>query len=62
MDSLKLQCSQQRCNIDGTTEMKLEKCVLTNATPCYYLIVKANEPDDAWKKFNSFVSDKSKTV
>jgi hypothetical protein len=65
MDGLKLQCSMQRCNVDGTTEMKIEKCVLTNASPCYYLMIKVNDedrPEDVWKKFNNFVADKSKRL
>ncbi len=63
MQSLYLKCALPRCNVDGTKEMTLEKCVLTNCSPCYYLIVKNEEqcePEEVWKKFDNFVTNKTK--
>jgi len=43
--------------------MNIDKCVLENNSPCYYLIVKENEgvePEDIWKKFDEFVNKKAK--
>lgn len=67
MQYMTMRCNLQRCNVDGTLEMKVEKCLYSNqngnsCSPCYYLNVRVSEegvPDDAWKKFNSFV-DKNK--
>lgn len=61
MQSMVLRCTLQRCNVDGTTEMKLEKCVLKNSSPCYYVTVKVMDegnPEDIWKKFDNFVTKK----
>lgn len=63
MKSLLLKCSLLRCNKDGTKDMNIDKCVLENNSPCYYLIVKENEgvePEDIWKKFDEFVNKKAK--
>lgn len=64
MQSLSLRCNLQRCNLDGSLEMSVEKCVLTNNSPCYYLLVKTNDegkPEDAWRKFDAFVTKKAGT-
>ncbi len=61
MHYLELRCNVKKCNIDGSTDMLLEKCVPSNGHPCYYLSVKTEEDDgreDAWKKFDSFVDKK----
>lgn len=61
MQSLILRCTLQRCNVDGTLEMKIEKCVLRNSSPCYYLTTKVydeTKPEDAWKKFDNFITKK----
>lgn len=61
MQYMTLRCTLQRCNVDGTLDMKIEKCVLKNASPCYYLTVKAVDdanPEDSWKKFDNFVTTK----
>lgn len=63
MQSLHLRCSLQRCNVDGTVEMNIDKCVLANSSPCYYLMIKVREedsPEDVWKKFDNFVTSKNK--
>ena len=63
MQNLVLKCSLPRCNIDGSKEMNLDKCVLNNGSPCYYLMVKYEdncEPEDIWKKFDNFVVNKTK--
>jgi len=63
MENLVLRCNLQRCNIDGSTDMTLEKCVLNNNTPCYYLIVRKgseDRPEDVWKKFDYFVTKNTK--
>ncbi|MEJ5285530.1 MAG: hypothetical protein ACP5Q5_10875 [Brevinematia bacterium] len=63
MKSLLLKCSLPRCNVDGTKEMNIDKCVLNNSSPCYYLIIKDEdgcEPEEVWKKFDNFVLNKSK--
>ncbi|MGC8764830.1 MAG: hypothetical protein ACP5QT_02985 [Brevinematia bacterium] len=65
MQCLYLRCSLNRCNVDGTKEMRLEKCIQANSSPCYYLIVKTEEetePEEIWKKFDNFVANKSKKV
>lgn len=59
MQSLYLRCTLQRCNVDGSSVMSLEKCALSHSSPCYYMTVKENEeehPEDAWKKFDHFVT------
>lgn len=61
MQNMILRCTLQRCNVDGTMEMKVEKCVLKNSSPCYYLTVKVIDeanPEDVWKKFDNFVTTK----
>jgi hypothetical protein len=61
MQSLSMKCNLQRCNVDGTLEMTLDKCVLVHASPCYYLCIKTYDeerPEDAWKKFDHYVAGK----
>lgn len=63
MKSLLLQCNLKRCNIDGSKEMSIDKCILTNNSPCYYLLVKSAEEtseENAWDKFDEFVDKKKK--
>ncbi len=63
MQSLQLRCNLQRCNVDGSIEMQIDKCVLANASPCYYLTIKncdEDRPEDVWKKFDHFVTKKEK--
>ncbi len=63
MKNLVLKCSLPRCNVDGTKEMNIDKCVLANASPCYYLIIKEEdgcEPEEIWKKFDNFVGRRVK--
>ena len=63
MQTLHLRCSLQRCNVDASRELNLDKCVLAHSSPCYYLLIRVEdeaEPNDVWKKFDSFVSDKIK--
>lgn len=62
MKTLILRCALPRCNIDGSKELNIDKCILQHSTPCYHLIVKDGEdfePEDAWRKFGDFVSKKS---
>jgi hypothetical protein len=62
MQSLQLRCSLQRCNLDSSAEMNIDKCILTNVSPCYYLMIKASDegrPEDAWKRFDQFVARKT---
>ena len=62
MEKLVLNCTITRCNVDGSEKMSVDKCVLNNGSPCYYMAVKDAklEPeDDSWKKFDSFVKKKS---
>jgi hypothetical protein len=41
--------------------MKIDKCVLKNSSPCYYVTMKVVDeanPEDIWKKFDNFVTKK----
>jgi hypothetical protein len=63
MNGLYLHCSLQKCNIDGSKEMSIDRCILRNNTPCYYLLIKETSvapEDEAWRKFDRFVG-KSKS-
>lgn len=64
MQTMIMKCTLNHCNVDGTKEMKVEKCCLAvnaqsgTVSPCYYLNVKITEdgpPTDAWNKFKGFV-------
>ncbi|MFN4217251.1 MAG: hypothetical protein ACK4HQ_07630 [Brevinematales bacterium] len=63
MKHLVLRCNLMRCNVDGSEEMSLEKCVLRNDSPCYYLLYQSREdghPDQVWQRFGSFVNSQIK--
>jgi len=58
--SIELVCLLDRCNLDGTDVMSLDKC-LKNGKPCYYLHVTEpkNDPNsEAWGKFKKNLKDK----
>lgn len=61
MKSLILRCQLKRCNVDNTEDMSIEKCVMNNGSPCYYLLSQQTDvlPEDmVWDKFNQFVIQK----
>ena len=61
MKALTLQCSLQRCNIDGSKELSIDKCILSNNSPCYYLLTKSDQEtseESAWDKFDDFLDKK----
>lgn len=65
MQTLQLRCNLQRCNQDSSLEMDVDKCILANASPCYYLMIKVldeGRPEDAWKKFDQYVARKTNKV
>lgn len=63
MKGILLKCSLDRCNLDGTQDMNLDKCAITNGSPCYYLLIKnnADDPEErVWSKFDEFVNKSKK--
>ena len=63
MKSVILRCQLKRCNVDTTEDMSIEKCVMSNGSPCYYLISTQTDilPEDmVWDKFNNYVAQQKK--
>ncbi len=60
MRSIELICMLEKCNLDGSENMTLDKC-LKNGHPCYYLHVteeKIQPNDVAWGRFKENLNRK----